>query len=117
MNYEEILQKEFSQQITGSFDEWLKIKNKAVLIDDFHHRMKRQIFSYLSRTFSKVIISMNLDEYLVYFKDDASLASFSTLTLRPLTLARQEQLYAYPRKLICHLLFNSETSLGQTRIV
>ena len=92
VNYEEILQKEFSQQITGSFDEWLKIKNKAVLIDDFHHRMKRQIFSYLSRTFSKVIISMNLDEYLVYFKDDASLASFSTLTLRPLTLARQEQL-------------------------
>ena len=48
VNYEEILQKEFSQRITGNFDEWLKIKNKAVLIDDFHHRMKRQIFSYLS---------------------------------------------------------------------
>jgi len=76
----------------GSFDDWLLKSNKAVLIDDFHHKISRNIISYLLENFAKVILAVENAEYLVYYREDPAFAGFSVVTLRPFSLSMQEKL-------------------------
>ena len=92
VNFEQIFRQEFGRQIKGSFDEWLLKNNKAVLIDDFHHKISRNIISYLTDNFSKVVLAVEDAEYMIHFREDPTFAGFTVANLRPFGLAKQEAL-------------------------
>ncbi|TFG74449.1 MAG: toll/interleukin-1 receptor domain-containing protein [Thermodesulfobacteriales bacterium] len=91
-NFDEIVQKAFSAQLYGNFREWMELPNRAVIVDDFHHKISRNAIEYFTGKFDKTILMMDIDEYLVYFKDDSLLAAFTPTTIRALSLSRQEEL-------------------------
>lgn len=92
VNFEQVFRREFGRQMKGSFDEWLLKNNKAVLIDDYHHKISRTIISYLTENFSKVILAVEEAEYMIHFREDPTFAGFTVANLRPLGLSKQEAL-------------------------
>ncbi len=92
VNFEEVIKKEFVRQMTGDFTSWLKLESKIVIIDNFHHKISLKFLDYLATNFIMSIVFMDDEEYMLYFKDEASFSAFSTLSISQLSLAKQEQL-------------------------
>jgi len=92
LNFEDLFKKEFSKQMNGDFDAWMKLDNKIALIDNYNHNISCNIISYLDDNFAMTIITVDDEEYMLYFKDEPSFADYATLTLGQFDLAQQEEL-------------------------
>jgi len=92
IRFDEHFRNVFYFQYNGDYDLWKSRENKIVIIDDYHHRISPNIMSFLKKEFEKIVIFMNSDEFLVYFKDDSLFADFQVLNIKPLNLVMQEQL-------------------------
>jgi len=91
-NFDKHLEKEFSNQLTGDFDAWFNRNNKVALIDNFSHQISSNIFDYLSTNFLMTIIAVDDEEYLLYFKDEPSLADYTIMSITQLNFVQQENL-------------------------
>jgi hypothetical protein len=91
-NFDEHLEKEFSNQLIGDFETWLSKDNKVALIDNFSHHISSNIIDYLSKNFSMTIIAVDDEEYLLYFKDDPGFTDFTIMSIAQLNLVQQENL-------------------------
>lgn len=91
-NFDKHLEKEFSNQLTGDFDAWFNRNNKVALIDNFSHQISSNIFEYLSANFIMTIIAVDDEEYLLYFKDEPSLADYTIMSITQLNFVQQENL-------------------------
>lgn len=90
--FEKIVMEAYKQQFSGEYRLWLSMKDKVAIVDDFDHRVSPGFLAFLRGKFSKVIVFTSSDEYIVYFKDDEQFADSLVLSIRPLTLSRQEKL-------------------------
>lgn len=91
-NFDKRLEREFSNQLTGDFEAWFKKDNKVALIDNFSHQISPNIFDYLSANFSMTIIAVDDEEYLLYFKDEPSLADYTIMSIAQFNFVQQESL-------------------------
>ncbi len=87
-----LIRHEFESQITGDFDAWFQLKNKIAFVDNFNHQISSEFIKFLKDNFLQVLLCIDDEEYLVYFKDDVSLADFTVITIKPLSRAKQEDL-------------------------
>ena len=78
--------------MTGDFETWLKTENKVAVIDNYNHNISPKIIEFLNANFVMTIITMDDEEYMLYFKDDPTLADFSITFIHRLTLVQQEKL-------------------------
>jgi hypothetical protein len=92
LNFEDHIKKEFDKELTGDFDAWINKDNKVAIIDNYHHQISSNILKYLDENFVMIIIGMDDEEYLVYFKDDPAFTEFSNISLGQFTLSQQEEL-------------------------
>lgn len=87
-----MIRQEFATQIAGDFDLWLQLRNKTAFVDNYNHRISSDFIKYLKDNFSRVILCLDDEEYLVYFKDDVALAEFAVVAIKPFPRAKQEEL-------------------------
>lgn len=92
LDFDEYFRGEFSKQMNGNFNNWMKLENKVVLIDNFNHNISHNIIAYLNENFVMTIIALDDEEYMLYFKDEPSFSDYTTLTLGQFNLVQQEGL-------------------------
>ena len=91
-NHEEIISREFRENFRGSYDYWRNRPNKLLIIDDLSRDSKIPFVTYAKEHFERILLVMQTDEYLVYFKSDEVVADFDLLTFNPFGQAKQEEL-------------------------
>jgi hypothetical protein len=92
LNFEDDIKKEFNRQMVGDFATWVMLEKKVAIIDNYHHKISSKLLGYLAANFIMTVILMDDEEYMLYFKDEASFSAFSTLSINQLSFAKQEQL-------------------------
>jgi TIR domain len=91
-NFAEFIKEIFNQEYIGDFTTWMKQKNKIILIDNYDHEISANFIKYLCENFYKVIICMDHEEYMVYFKDDLDYSEFTNISIEQFPLTKQEEL-------------------------
>lgn len=91
-NFEEIIKKAFNYQFTGDYRIWKEKRKKIVIVDNYHHKISSNIIEFLKSFFDRIIIVINFEEYLVYFKDESVIADFDLFTIKALSYVKQEKL-------------------------
>jgi hypothetical protein len=92
LNFKEHFKNEFSKQISGDFDTWIKMDNKVAIIDNYHHKISSKLIDFLDDNFVMTIITIDDEEFMLYFRDDPNLAKFCNTSINQLSLVQQEQL-------------------------
>lgn len=91
-NFEDLIRKEFEREFMGDFDRWSQKDNRVVLIDNYDHKISNRLIEYLKANYSRIIMTVDDEEFLVYFKDDPQLADFELVDIKPFSKVNQEQL-------------------------
>ncbi len=91
-NFEEIIKKAFNYQFTGDYRIWKEKRKKIVIIDNYHHKISSNIIEFLKSFFDRIFIVINIEEYLVYFRDESVIADFDLFTIKALSYVKQEKL-------------------------
>jgi len=91
-DFDKCLSDKYYEQLTGDYERWKVKENRIILIDDYSHSISPNMPVYLKENFTKVILFMNDDEFLLYFKDDPSFADFKIFSINRLSLRKQEEL-------------------------
>ncbi len=82
-----------NNQVSGDIEEWLKIKDKVLVVDNLiNHKNISYHFEFLSEYFDSIIIAVNKDVYDAYFIDDERFIKFEKIEIKPLGLTQQETL-------------------------
>ncbi len=92
IHHEQLIERKFQEQFSGSYSYWRNKNTKLLIIDDFSHSTRLQFISFARECFERIFIVMSENEYLAYFKDEESLANFELLTLELLGHPKQEEL-------------------------
>lgn len=89
----DIFQQYYSEQYNGDFNLWMNQSNKTVIFDNlsyFGKSLDHLIFS--ESIFDNIVVTISIEDYESYYKDDTRLLSFSLITIRPFTHVKQEKL-------------------------
>ncbi len=90
--YERTIARAFRNQFTGQYRFWRNQPTKALILDDLNSSCRLQFLDFAREVFDHIVISVSEDDYLLYFHDEAKLASFEVVSFGPLTHAQQERL-------------------------
>ena len=91
-HHEELVVRKFKEQFKGEYDFWKKQEGKTIIIDDFTNDSRPQFIDFAKENFTRVLMAMNEDEYLSYFRGDEAFASFEVLSIKPLRHTRTKPL-------------------------
>lgn len=91
-HHEELVVRKFKEQFKGEYDFWKKQEGKTIIIDDFTNDSRPQFIDFAKENFTRVLVAMNEDEYLSYFRGDEAFASFEVLSIKPISHVKQEEL-------------------------
>lgn len=92
LNHEQLIERKFQEQFTGSYSYWKNKQKKLLIIDDFNHRTPLHFIIFAKEYFERIIIVISEDDYLAYFNDEEILANFDLLNLGSLGHHKQEEL-------------------------
>ena len=92
LNFEAHFRREFSKQMNGDFEAWMKLGNKVAIIDNYDHNISGKLVAFLDENFAMTIVAIDDEEYMLYFMDDPSFADYSVLALGQCNLVQQEEL-------------------------
>ena len=92
LNHEQLIERKFQEQFTGSYSYWKSKQKKLLIIDDFNHRTPLHFIIFAKEYFERIIIVISEDDYLAYFNDEEILANFDILNLGSLGHNKQEEL-------------------------
>lgn len=92
INHEQLIERRFREQFSGSYSYWQNKDKKLLIIDDLIHSTQLQFISFAKEYFERILIVVSEDEYIAYFRDEDSLANFELLTLEVLGHSKQEEL-------------------------
>ncbi len=89
--FEEDLKKCFKEQYNGDFNVWNGLP-VYVLIDDYTHSVNDKFIHYLRENLNcnKIIITIEEDEYLAFFRDFPEFSNFKKFQLRPFNSQQRE---------------------------
>ena len=91
-HHEELVVRKFKEQFKGEFDFWKKQEEKTMIIDDFTNDSRLQFIDFAKENFTRVLVTMNEDKYLSYFRDDKAFASFEVFSIKPISHVKQEEI-------------------------
>ena len=91
-NFDSYLRAEFQKEMFGDFDLWFEKTNKVAIIDNYHHAISSNIIQYLDTNFALVIIGIDNEEFMIYFRDDPLFVEYSAISLKQLSHSKQEEL-------------------------
>ena len=88
---ETYIQRNYKEQYSGDFEVWSRCDEKTLIIDDYQpsSRMFRLI-DQARDIFDRIIILMDSDVFISYFKDEQRMSDFDQLKIEPLSHAQQE---------------------------
>ena len=90
-NWDRFLNDTYRAQFSGDYALWRQLKDKTILLDNLTPDAPGLDFiQFVRNTFQRVVVTVSSDIYNSYFKDEARLAEFCELRLRPLTHRQQE---------------------------
>jgi hypothetical protein len=92
INYDDFLRDAFYKQYNGEYDDFLKLRNKLILVDDYTHKIQLRFLDYLRGNFDRIILFIEDEEYLLYHRDDESLADFAVYRIKTFNHVRQFEL-------------------------
>ena len=75
----------FSLQYQGDFTEYKKVKNKLLIIDNFHHKVSKNIISWGKSNFDYMLVIIENEEFMLYYKDDESFADFNIYSINSMS--------------------------------
>ena len=99
--HQEIIQKKFREEFSGSYDIWMRQNGKMVIIDDFHIESGSGFLDFAKSCFDYIFITVSDDQYAAYYRSQSFLSDFHILSLRPLRHAQQEELIRKWKALGC----------------
>ena len=89
----DIFQQCYSEQYNGDFNLWMNQKNKTVIFDNLSYFGKSlDHLNFSESIFDNIVVTISIEDYESYYKDDTRLLSFSSITIRPFTHVKQEKL-------------------------
>lgn len=91
-HHEKLVVRKFKEQFRGGYYFWKKKERKTMIIDDFANDSRPEFIDFAKENFARVLVTMNEDEYLSYFRDDKAFASFEVFSIKPISHVKQEEL-------------------------
>lgn len=91
-NFDDHFREVFGKQITGDYEKWKEKNNKVIIIDNYHHGISTEIIEYLHSNFRKIFLVMDEDEYMTYCLDHPDFAEATLISIKKLSLRKQEKL-------------------------
>lgn len=91
--YEKILKKSFEEQYNSDYDSFISNDNKKILIiDNYHHKISNSFLEYSKQFFSKVILLVLDEEYMLYFRDNKNFADIDVYSIKFFNYTKQHNL-------------------------
>lgn len=92
IQHEDLIFRKFNELFDGSFPRWTKSPGKVLIVDDLQASSSLSFVAFAKTYFESVIITMSIDDYIAFFKDEQQLASFEMLAIESMKHSQQEQL-------------------------
>ena len=92
VNHENLIEKRFHEQFSGSYSHWRSQQEKLLIIDDFGSVSKVQFIDFAVGFFDRIVVVISEDEYIAYFKEEEEFANFDLFGLKSLSHVAQEEL-------------------------
>ena len=92
INHEQVIERKFGEQFTGSFPHWSQQFSKCLIIDDFTHNSPLKFVDFAKGYFDRVLFVISEDDYLAYFSDEERFAGYELLNLGSIGHVKQEEL-------------------------
>ena len=91
-HHEPLIQRKFNEQFHGNYNQWRKLKNKTLIIDDLDSKSRLEFLEFAKEHFDRVFIATSEDEFVSYFNYEEKLANYELLAIRPFRHSQQEEL-------------------------
>lgn len=82
IDFDAIAIEAFKAQYNGEFKEFLKFPKKILIVDDFHHKISHNFLTWARSRFQNILLVIEEEEHMLYYKDDESFADFNLFTIR-----------------------------------
>ena len=90
--HQETIQRKFKEEFKGNYDIWKKKSGKMIIIDDFHIESGGEFLDFAKSFFDYIFITISVDQYAAYYRNQSFLSDFHTLEIYPFKHAQQEEL-------------------------
>lgn len=91
-DYNNILKKEFASQYNWNYKEYNEHTNKVAIIDNYHQGVPLKIITQIKENFNWVIVLVDEEEYMVYFREDRNYAGFDIYSINTFGSKKQHDL-------------------------
>lgn len=120
-NFEEIIEEALRKQYLGDVSNYSKTVERTLLVDNYHSKISRDFIDRMKGCFDSIIVFIEEEEYLLYFKDEMSIADFDIFSINSMSLVKQEELIINWKKLGMEnitdpLLFDRDVETLEDRI-
>jgi hypothetical protein len=82
VDFDAIARDTFSKQYEGEYSDFQKSPRRLLIIDDYHHRISPSFILWARENFTNILITIDDDEYITYYKDDQIFADFNVYSLK-----------------------------------
>lgn len=83
----------YENQFSGDYDLWRRTPGKTAIVDNVDSAPRvRKFIASLKERFDRVIVFVNTDTFIAYYRDDRTFANFTEVRLGQLSYVQQEQL-------------------------
>jgi len=108
LNFDEVAEQEFYKQYNGEYSEYKKLNNRLLVIDKYHHKISTKLVEWARNTFNFVLVIVDDEEYMLYYKDDELFAEFNIYSIRKFSSYRLYELIQKWKKLDQNCCTSSE---------
>lgn len=92
VNFDNILQKEITDQYNCNLKDYKNKKNKIIIVDNYHIWVNKKFIEFCKENFFKIFFIISDDDFVMYFKDDENYIDFDIYSINTFNNSKKHDL-------------------------